>query len=181
MIVFNKQSTNYIFLNGSLHFSSMNPVIVDTLPKGCQLMERFEGKELKFRYYVNPEMGLLFKEVEGKYQQLKTMNGEVSLKFVQGKQLSHIKWSRILKNINARQEEMTIEELAAKIRSGEISSIPHETTQKEPTTEEETKNEEEEKTEEETKKEEPKYQFSPTIVLSVTIKGQKYLLIPFNQ
>ena len=77
-------------MNSSLHFSSMNPVIVDTLPKGCQLMERFEGKELKFRYYVNPEMGLLFKEVEGKYQQLKTMNGEVSLKFVQGKQLSHI-------------------------------------------------------------------------------------------
>ena len=34
---------------------------------------------------------------------------------------------------------MTIEELAAKIRSGEISSIPQETTQKEPTTEEETK------------------------------------------
>ena len=38
----------------------MNPV-----PKGCKLVERFEGKELKLKYYVNPEMGLLFKEVKG--------------------------------------------------------------------------------------------------------------------
>ena len=73
-------------------------------------MERFEGKELKFKYYMNPEMGFLFKEVEEKYQQLKTMNVEVSLKFDKGKQFSHIKWSRILKNLNATQEQKTEEQ-----------------------------------------------------------------------
>ena len=120
MIVFNKQSTYFSFLNSSLHFSSMNPVIVDTLPKGCQLMERFEGKELKFRY-VNPDTGLLFKEVEGKYQQLKTMNGEVSLKFVQGKQLSHIKWSRILKNMN--QKPMTAEDAKLRLQEKPVNQF----------------------------------------------------------